>query len=198
MNQFSIVYLGPFDRAPFFGGTFWFDKDVPQAVRGDLAAQLLFTKNTDGSQQFQLASEADFNGMLADGFIAAGTPIDGLVWSNGSRAVAPADQTLVPPDGTVNPSQAVLASNDGTNSGNDGTNTGNGDSNAGNDGTSDSGAGDGGTGDSSTDDDGDGETDSEADANGGDTNTAGADGANTNPATPKSTGRRPRNTGAQA
>lgn len=88
MNQYSIVYLGPFDRAPFFGGTFWFDKDVPQAVRGDLAAQLLFTKTTDGGQQFQLASEADFNGMLFDGFIAAGTPSDGLVWGGGSRTVA--------------------------------------------------------------------------------------------------------------
>lgn len=103
MNNFSLVYLGPFERAPFFGGTFWFDKDVPQAVRGDLAAQLLFTKKTDGSQQFQLASEADFNGMLFDGFIAAGTPSDGLIWAN---APAPA---LLPPDGTSDQAQAPAA-----------------------------------------------------------------------------------------
>lgn len=88
MNQYSLVYLGPFERAPFFGGTFWFDIDVPQAVRGDLAAQLLFTKKADGSQQFQLASETEFNGMLFNGFIAAGTLSDGLVWDGGSRSVA--------------------------------------------------------------------------------------------------------------
>ncbi len=105
MNQYSLVYLGPFERAPFFGGTFWFDKDVPQAVRGDLAAQLLFTKKADGSQQFQLASEADFNGMLFDGFIAAGTLSDGLVWDGGSRAVGP----LLPPNGTGDPNQATAA-----------------------------------------------------------------------------------------
>lgn len=98
MNNYSIVYLGPFDRAPFFGGLFWFDLNVPQAVRGDLAAQLLFTKTTDGGQQFQLASEADFNGMLFDGFIAPGTAIDGLVWAGGVSASAPG---LLPPDGAA-------------------------------------------------------------------------------------------------
>jgi hypothetical protein len=108
MNEYSIVYLGPFDRAPFFGGSFWFDKDVPQAVRGDLAAQLLFTKTTDGGQQFQLASEADFNGMLFDGFIAAGTSIDGLIWA-GALAVAPAASALLPTGGAGDPSQAAAA-----------------------------------------------------------------------------------------
>lgn len=106
MNQYSLVYLGPFERVPFFGGAFWFDIGVPQTLRGDLAAQLLFTKKADGSQQFQLASEADFNGMLFDGFIAAGTPSDGLVWGSGSRAV---EQSLVPPGGVNDPAQATAA-----------------------------------------------------------------------------------------
>lgn len=105
MNNYSIVYLGPFEKAPFFGGAFWFDIGVPQSIRGDLAAQLLFTKKTDGSQQFQLASETDFNGMLFDGFIAAGTLSDGLIWAGGSRAVEPSP----PPDGASDPSQATAA-----------------------------------------------------------------------------------------
>lgn len=174
MNEYSIVYLGPFDRAPFFGGSFWFDKDVPQAVRGDLAAQLLFTKTTDGGQQFQLASEADFNGMLFDGFIAAGTAIDGFVWAGGSRAV---EQGAALPDGATGDAgqatqAAVLADVTST----DETNSGNGETNAAGDETIE--------GDSGTD--------------------VGTDAANTDgtdaSAAPTSTrsSRRSRNTGAQA
>lgn len=172
MNNYSLVYLGPFDRAPFFGGTFWFDKDVPQAVRGDLAAQLLFTKQTDGSQQFQLASEADFNGMLFDGFIAAGTAVDGLVWAGGSRAVDP----LLPPDGAGDPSQAKAAIL-GDAPPADETNSGNGETNGATVGTGDAG------GDAGSDASGDAGTDAAGDST---------------QATPKSTGRRARSTGAQA
>lgn len=122
MNDYSIVYLGPFDRAPFFGGAFWFDKDVPQTVRGDLAAQLLYTKTTDGGQQFQLATQADFEGMLADGFIAAGTSPDGLVWGGGARGIEPAAALMA--DVTVSSDSATAAddgSTDSTNAADDET-----------------------------------------------------------------------------
>ena len=118
MNDYSIVYLGPFDRAPFFGGAFWFDKDVPQTVRGDLAAQLLYTKTTDGGQQFQLATQADFEGMLADGFIAAGTSPDGLVWGGGARGIEPAAALMA--DVTVS-SDSATAADDETADGTDDT-----------------------------------------------------------------------------
>lgn len=90
MNSYSIVYIGTSDRAPFFGGAFWFDKGVPQTIRGDLAAQLLFTGTAMGQRQFQVETQADFDGMLAEGYIAPGTPADGMIWTPPQALVADA------------------------------------------------------------------------------------------------------------
>ena len=88
MSDISLVYIGQFDRAPFFGGMYWFDNNVPQPIRGDLAAQLLFTF-VEGGPQFQVETQDEFDRMLADGYIAPSTPPDGLVWSVAPQAVEP-------------------------------------------------------------------------------------------------------------
>lgn len=87
MSDISLVYVGQFDRAPFFGGMYWFDNGVPLQIRGDLAAQLLFTVTPTGDRQFQVETQADFERMLAEGYIAPGTLSEGLVWTPPQPAV---------------------------------------------------------------------------------------------------------------
>jgi hypothetical protein len=99
LSDISLVYIGQFDRAPFFGGLFWFDRGVPLSIRGDLAAQLLFTVTTAGDRQFQVETQADFDSMLANGYIAPGTVSEGLVWTP-PQAVVP-DVTVASVFGVV-------------------------------------------------------------------------------------------------
>ena len=108
MSDINLVYQGQFDRTPFFGGMYWFDKGVPMSIRGDLAAQLLFT-TVNGVNQFQVASQTEFEQMLADGYIAPGTSPDGLVWTP-PQVVAPVETVIAPTEPITLPAtdEAVL------------------------------------------------------------------------------------------
>lgn len=100
MDQYNLVYLGPHDRVPTFGGAFWFDKDVRQPIRADLAAQLLYTRS-NGVQQFQVENSESFAAMQAAGYLPPDADPDVFVWVGGSRAVAPAVEPEAVPEAAL-------------------------------------------------------------------------------------------------